>query len=163
MKCFLLVFGFASLSITYIQAQSLMIGAGGSYGTSVEQFGLNSRLYYGLNEKLCFGPEFAYFPAIVKGDEKIQLNEYGFVVHYIIEVKEKIGFYPLTGINYSNEKRDHLGLTYEENAFGASFGAGMHFSINNFLPFVEYKYITGKLSQNTVSLGMIYNVNFSKE
>ena len=144
-------------------AQSIMIGAGGTYGTEVKQVGLNARLYYGVNEQICFGPEFSYFPTIQHHDESIQLNEYGFVVHYILEVKERVGVYPLLGINYSVEKSEQLGLTHVQNEFGALLGGGMHLQVKNFMPFIEYKYITGNLSQSTFSLGLIYNLLLKEE
>lgn len=144
-------------------AQSIMIGAGGSYGTSIEQFAPNFRLYYGLNEHLCFGPEFSYFPTSIHGDESIQLTEYGFVAHYIFELKEHIGIYPLLGINYSVEESNHLGSIHTQNVFGASIGAGIHMNIKNIYPFIEYKYLTGALSQNSFSLGIIYNFHLKHE
>jgi hypothetical protein len=143
--------------------QSIMFGAGGTYGTDIEQFAPNFRIYYGLTEHLCFGPEFSYFPTIKHEDVDVQLTEYGFVAHYIFEINHKAGAYPLIGINYSVENETHNGESSSKSALGASFGAGFHLNFNNFLPFAEYKFITGELSQSTISIGLIYNLNLGKK
>ncbi len=143
-------------------AQSVMVGVGGVYGTDIEQFAPNLRLYYGVNEALCFGPEFAYFPSQFGTDEyDIQLNEYGFVAHYIFEIIEKVGVYPLLGLNYSVETKIFPETRETKNAFGLSGGVGGHLTFGNFLPYAEYKFITGELSQSTISLGVIYNIHLS--
>ena len=144
-------------------AQSIMVGLGGTYGTSVDQLGVNARVYYGLNEQLCFGPEISYFPQVSHKGESIRLNEYGFVVHYIFEVEEKLGLYPLIGINYSVENTEEHGVYEVQNAIGATFGGGLHLEMKNILPFVEYKYITGGLSQSTFSVGIIYNFSLKQK
>lgn len=158
---------YATLLLFLVQSyvsssQSIMVGAGGIYGTDIEQVGVNARVYYGLNEQICFGPEFSYFPKVTHGSESIQLNEYGFVVHYIFEIKEEVGLYPLLGINYSVEESEYLGYTHTNKAMGAAIGAGMHLEVKNFMPFIEYKYIMGELSQSTFSLGVIYNFKFTE-
>ncbi len=141
-------------------AQSIMFSAGGSYGTNIEQFAPNVRLYYGLNEHICFGPEYTYYHMKNNDTEKSALDEVGFVVHYIFEIGESIGAYPVVGINYSLEKEYHHNtLEHQKNAFGTSVGAGIHGKIKHFMPFAEYKYITGQLSQHTFSVGIIYNMH----
>lgn len=144
-------------------SQSVMFGAGGSYGTEIKQFAPNVRIYYGLTEHICFGPEFSYFPSVKHEDVDAQLTEYGFVGHYIFEIKHKAGIYPLIGINYSVENETHNEESSSKNAWGASFGAGFHLNFNNLLPFAEYKFITGELSQSTLSVGLIYNLHLGKK
>jgi len=135
-----------------------MIGAGGTYGSNIEQFAPNFRIYYGVNEHLCFGPEFSPFYLKTTENEWVKLNEYSFVAHYIFELKEHFGVYPLIGINYSVEENKHSGLTHSVSSLGASIGTGLHLNWKNILPYLEYKYITGTLSQSTLSLGLIYNI-----
>ncbi|MFT5819809.1 MAG: hypothetical protein ACI8ZM_001034 [Crocinitomix sp.] len=144
-------------------SQSLMFGVGGSYGADIQQFAPNFRIYYGLTEHICFGPEYSYFPSIKHGDTDVQLSEYGFVGHYIFEVKHIAGIYPLIGINYSVENEVHNEESHTTSALGASMGLGVHFNFKNFLPFAEYKYITGKLSQSTFSVGLIYNLHLGNK
>ncbi|NOQ71120.1 MAG: outer membrane beta-barrel protein [Crocinitomix sp.] len=144
-------------------SQSIMFGAGGSYGTDIQQFAPNFRIYYGLTEHICFGPEFSYFPSIKHEEVDVQLTEYGFVAHYIFEIKHKAGIYPLIGINYSVENETHNEESHTTSAWGASMGLGVHFNFKNLLPFAEYKFITGELSQSTLSLGLIYNLHFGQK
>lgn len=144
-------------------SQSFMFGAGATYGSDIQQIAPNFRIYYGVNERFCFGPEYSYFPSKNKEGYDVQLNEYGLVAHYIFEIKEKVGVFPLIGLNYSVEKEKMNEERNTTEAFGASFGLGFHMSFNNFLPYAEYKYITGELSQSTVSIGLIYNLRIGKK
>ena len=146
-----------------LSAQSLMLGAGGSYGSGIKQFAPNVRLYYGVSEAFCFGPEFAYFPYVNHEGQDLQLSEYCFVAHYIFEIKEKAGFFPLFGINYSVERERLTNEIHFEKALGLALGVGLHFNIGNFLPFSEYKYITGDLNQVIISTGIIYNLDLSEK
>lgn len=151
---FLIIGSFSSYS------QAVMFGAAGSYGSSIYQVAPNFRLYYGATEQLCFGPEYTFYQRKIDESEKVTLDEIGFVVHYIFELKEKVGIYPVLGVNYSIEKEiEHAHLAHQKKAFGASIGAGMHLSIKNFMPFAEYKYITGALRQHTISAGLIYSLH----
>lgn len=151
------------MSFQSATSQSLMFGLGGSYGTDIKQFAPNARIYYGLNEHICFGPEYSYFPTVTHGGYEVQLSEFGFVAHYIFEIKEKVGLFPLLGFNYSVEKESHNGESESVDAFAASFGGGFHVNVGNWLPFAEYKFITGKLSQSTISVGLLYNLHFGSD
>jgi hypothetical protein len=144
-------------------AQSIMFGVGGTYGTDIQQSAPNFRLYYGLNEHICFGPEYSYFPTKSHHNSDVQLSEYGFVAHYIFEVAEKAGLYPLVGLNYSVEKESHQEESITHDAFGASVGLGFHLMVKNVLPFAEYKFITGPLSQSTFSIGLIYHLSLGEK
>ena len=144
-------------------SQSLMFGFGGTYGTDIQQFAPNFRIYYGLSHEICFGPEYSYFPSTKHGDYDVQLNEFGWVIHYIFHVKEKAAVYPLLGLNYSIEKESINESMHQTSALGAAFGLGFHWNADRFLPFIEYKFITGKLSQSTISMGLIYNLKLGKK
>lgn len=85
------------------------------------------------------------------------------MVHYIFEIKEKVGLYPLLGLNYSVETESHNEETEKKDVFGASFGMRVHLTFNKWLPFAEYKYISGELSQSTVSIGLIYNLHLNNK
>jgi len=161
MKTLVLIIGFFC-TLCSVKSQSIMVGGAVSYGSDINQFAPNIRVYYGPSEHLCFGPEFSYFPKVMKGHESIQLNEYGFVAHYIFDLKEKIGLYPLLGINYGLERSIISKSIHTEDSFGAAIGAGFHLYWNNILPFAEYQYITGRLSQSKVSIGIIYNFHLKK-
>lgn len=144
------------------QSQSVMLGAGGSYGSDIEQFAPNFRVYYGLSHAICFGPEYSYFPKTMHGEEELQLMEYGFVAHYIFLVKDKLGIFPLVGFNYSVETSTEHGKSHTKEAAGSSVGLGLHYEFKNLLPYIEYKIISGELSQSTFSVGLIYNLKFGK-
>jgi len=144
-----------TLLFSNLNAQ-IAIGAGGVYGTDIEQFAPNLRAYYFPNEKICFGPEVAWFPEISEGEVERQLTEFNITGHYIFEVHHKVGAYPLFGFNYSIEKETEHDEEITEEALGLNLGAGLHLSYGRFLPFVEYKYVTGDLSQHAFSAGVLF-------
>ena len=51
---------------------------------------------------MCFGPEFSQFfektERINGEDVSKKLNEFNFNIHYVFEINESLGFYPLTGL-----------------------------------------------------------------
>ncbi|MFT5618896.1 MAG: hypothetical protein ACI85I_002131 [Arenicella sp.] len=157
------IFCFAFVLLSFNCHAQLLIGTGATYGSDISQVAPQFRLYYYASEKLCFGPEFSYFPKTTEADIERQLTEYGFAIHYIFEVGEKIGIYPLTSINYSKEREWENHHLHTTEAFGLGVGGGLHGSFGNFLPFAEVKYLTGELKQTSISIGLIYNINWREE
>ena len=141
--------------------QSIIVGFGPTFEINSGLTGINGRLYYGVNESFCFGPEISYFPyqSIDKGYEKYVLD-LNINAHYIIELSEKNGFYPLSGINYTIEKKRLVEENDEhekENEFGLNYGAGLHYKFKNLFLFTEFKGIIGHLDDEFITIGLIYN------
>ena len=141
--------------------QSIIIGFGPSLELNDAVYGINGRFYYGVNESFCFGPEISYFPYqnIDKGYEKsiIDLN---LNAHYIFELGENIGFYPLSGINYTIEKErliDENDDQEKENALGINYGVGIHYKFKDFFVFTEFKGIAGELHDEFITVGVLFN------
>ena len=44
-----------------MEGHTLAVGVGSPYSFHVEGLGVNSRVYYNIGERLCFGPEFSLF------------------------------------------------------------------------------------------------------
>ena len=145
------------------QAQ-LLIGAAGIYGDDIQEPGVNLRLYYYNNGKICFGPEFSLFNShkeIVDGEEvTTKLWEFNFNGHYIFETTERLGLYPLVGLNVSRETEDieGLGRVAEETSLGVNVGAGAHYVFNRFLLFAEYDYLISNLHQNSFQVGFLIHL-----
>ena len=137
----------------------IMIGAGGSYGDDIQQFAPNLRIYFFPNHKICFGPEFAYFPKIKEGGIEKELTEFGISGHYIFKLSESIGFYPLVGINYAIETERELDIHEEKTSLGLNLGGGFHLEYGRFFPFAEYKYVTSDLAQSVFSIGVLFNIS----
>ena len=131
-------------------------GIGGVYGSDIQQFAPNLRAYYFPNEALCFGPEVAWFPSVTENLVERQLTELNLTGHYVFEAGARLGLYPLFGLNYSIEREKDRESTHTESAFGANLGAGFHVAFNRVIPFAEYKYVTGALSQQAVSIGILF-------
>lgn len=152
--------------------QSWSLGAAGIYGDDIENVGIHLRGYYNLkNNKICFGPEFSYFLTAdeIVGGEPVEkkLNEWNFNFHYIIELNEKWGVYPLSGLNVSFEKETVLtGPDQGEHSiseFGVNVGFGIHRAVNKWVIFSEYDHLFSELSQNSILLGAFYTFGKSKK
>jgi len=143
------------VGILQVNAQGLVTGIGVTYGSEINYGGFNLREYYFVNHRICLGPEVSYFPKHNLHGHEASLLELNITGHYIFELTETIGFYPLTGLNYSIEETTIHEHSTIEKAFGINLGAGFHYKINNILPFVEYKYITENLAQHVYSIGTL--------
>jgi hypothetical protein len=130
---------------------SLTIGIASPYSFELETFGLNFRMYYNSGERICFGPEVAYF----KNDDK-EIVDFDFVLHYIFDTKW-FGFYPLCGINYTVETEKQRNIENETFAEeGIVFGAGIHKNVDNFTFFIEYSQVEFGLDDQFLTLGVFY-------
>ncbi len=136
-------------------SQGLVSSIGGTYGSEVESLGMNIREYYFFNHHICLGPEVSYFPKHKLPHGEVTLLELNITGHYILEMTNRFSFYPLTGLNYSIENVSAHKRTVINKALGVNLGIGFHYRMNNVLPFIEYKYITGNLSQNVYSAGIL--------
>ena len=153
-----------------MDAQSWSLGPAVVYGDDIKESGIQIRSYYNLpGDRICFGPEFSHFFSSTEnhqGEERRkQLNEVNFNVHYIFELSEKWGFYPLVGANLSFEKEEirfkNGGAESTNNsALGANLGVGFHHTLNKWLIFGEFDHLFSELSQNSLVLGTLYT--FSK-
>jgi len=87
--------------------------------------------------------------------------------HYIFEITEKLGFYPLSGINYTIENERLIENTEseeDEKAFGINYGAGFHYNLfKDVFVFAEFKGIIGQLNAQFITTGVIINIPFKKE
>jgi len=149
-------------------AQSFSFGGGIPYNITIEEPGLNLRAYYNVGKEFCFGPEAVFFlpKSEIEGnlETEIRIQEYSLNTHYIFELGEKVGIYPVVGLNYTIEKEEitylDQDLTEEETftAFGANLGGGIHFPFGNITPFAEYAYVLSELSEQLVTVGVFYTI-----
>ncbi|WP_405566941.1 outer membrane beta-barrel protein [Polaribacter sp. Asnod6-C07] len=166
---YLLIIGFGLSSLITVSQetehneseQSFIVGFGPTLELSHSLAGINGRFYYGVNESFCFGPEISYFPYqnTDKGYEKsiIDLN---INAHYIFELNESLGVYPLSGINYTIENERFVEENDEhkkENGFGINYGVGIHYKLKDLFIFSEFKGIAGNLNDEFITIGFIYN------
>jgi len=130
----------------FFKKNSLMVGLGLSQSLHHKANGINTRVYYNVNEKLCFGPELAYRQG---GDFKS--TDVNLVAHYILDIHH-FGFYPLLGASFTTEEshgNKHEGL-------GFVYGAGVHRNIKHFTLFAEYARINGAVHDEVITAGAMY-------
>ncbi|WP_075342459.1 outer membrane beta-barrel protein [Tenacibaculum agarivorans] len=141
------------------QEASIFVGVGPTLELANNFYGVNARVYYGINEKICFGPEVSYLPfQRVKEDVEQSILDLNINAHYIIELSEKIGVYGLSGLNYTKDTKRFLHEDEVEKAFGLNYGAGLHYRIQNWFFFTEFKGIIGHLNDEFITIGTIVNI-----
>ncbi len=95
-----LLFCMGMLPIT-TYAQRFSLGGGTPYSFSAETPGVNLRAYYNVNERFCFGPEYTFFLPRKKSSKeeetKTAIWELNLNFHYIFELHERLGLYPILG------------------------------------------------------------------
>ena len=154
--------------IQHLSGQNYSVGGGIAYNATLDTPGLNLRGYHNIGESFCFGPEFGIFlpKETIEGDKKEQkfIWEVNLIAHYIFELHEKIGVYPIAGLNYTNEKEtiEYLSTGESEketiDAFGLNIGAGFHLPFKQVTPFAEYTYIASSLSEHTIIVGLFFTL-----
>jgi len=146
--------------------QGFIAGLGPTYELNNETIGINGRFYYGPTEKFCFGPEVSYFP-YQKIDEEYETSiiDLNVNAHYIFEVNHRVGIYPLSGLNYTIEKERLIDVNEneKENEIGLNYGLGSHYNLGRVFAFIEFKGITGKLNDEFITLGVIFNLSQKNE
>jgi len=162
-KAVLIVVFFLHQMVSF--GQSWSIGAAGIYGDDIQNVGAHVRGYYNLkNNKVCLGPEFSRFANKTEthNGETVttKLSEINFNIHYIFELTEKFGVYPLTGVNLSLETEEiEVANEFESDTvseLGANLGFGVHKIFDNVIVFAEYDHLFSELSQNSFLLGVFY-------
>ena len=154
-------------NILKISAQQGFIGGlGPTYELNNDAIGINSRFYYGPTDTFCFGPEISFFPYQQINDQyEASILDLNLNAHYIFELSHKIGVYPLSGLNYTIEKERLVNESNpdEEKEIGLNYGLGAHYNLGKFFAFIEFKGIIGKLSDEFVTVGVIFNLSSKKE
>lgn len=146
---------------SYMNAQERwMLGLAPSLELQEDFIGINSRLYYGINEHICFGPEVTFFPyQDIENGYELTITDLNFNAHYIFELTHNFGFYPLSGVNYTIEKERLIEQPKEndsEEKFGWNYGFGAHYNLSKVFVFAEFKGVSGKLSDEFITIGVIF-------
>ncbi len=158
---------FCVLGAINLKAQTYSLGLATAYGDDIETFGIHTRAYVNSkNQRFCAGPEFTYFLKSSHRDgsdlEERELFEVNLNMHFIFELSHHFGFYPLMGLNYSNERASFYHndqLDHEEliRKWGLNLGGGFHYMASpNWIIFIEFDHLFSELSQNNALLGVFY-------
>ncbi|MEQ8475038.1 hypothetical protein [Fulvivirga sp.] len=128
------------------------LGGGLSYGTDVEELGLNLNGEFFLKSNLALSPEFNYF--FIDGPGSFwTINADG---HFYFNRSSQASFYGLGGINLATAGFD--GNTDTE--LGVNLGAGANFELNKSVtPFAQLKFVVGNADQAVFSFGVRFDLN----
>lgn len=127
---------------------SLVVGKSGSLG-------VNLRIHYIPNDRMCIGLEANLFP---EGGELVE-REFTLNAHYFFEVEELFSVYPLLGVGYEDIREENE----KDGGWRALFGGGVHKNIGRFAPYAEYIYAAGFESQGIFIIGTFYTFRIGKK
>lgn len=149
----LLVFSFL-----HLRAQEATVGVAGSYGSHLEQAGLNLSAGFFISEKVAV--EFAYTRFFTKEwfVQQFRFSASSWIIDtegifYVSPPSQMVSVFVLAGLNLTSYNGDILltnpvfATTISESKLGFQFGAGADFGKDDFIPFIEAKYQTGKFEQ----------------
>lgn len=132
-----------------LNERSVSLGLGVPFSFNQENIGINSRFYYNIGEQFCFGPELYYFKA-----DETQIFDADLIAHYIFNTPW-LGIYPVAGGNYTRDIEDG----HHKEAFGFTWGLGIHRHIGNFTIFGEYTRVESSLGESFVMIGLLYTIH----
>lgn len=147
------------ISTNLVAQEGWMPGIGPAIANNTSSIGINTRAYYGIDERFCFGPELSIFPYKEINDAyEASLWEVNLNAHYVFELAHRFGTYPLAGFGYTVEKERSLTNMEEierHSAPGINYGIGLHYAVNRVLLFGEFKGVIGDLNDEFFTVGIV--------
>ncbi len=161
----------------YAQKGETAIGVNVGYGTEISNLGIGVKSQCGLTDAIRLEAGFDYFFE----KDNLSMWDININAHYLIPLADKIKFYPIVGVTYTNWKVDFKefdifdkiassyynptgstlmtdGGSKSEGKFGVNLGGGVQYDINdkwsvNF----EVKYqLISDFNQAVFGLGLAY-------
>jgi hypothetical protein len=151
----LLIITFIILSSTLVSFGQTIIGAGVTYGSYLEQPGIEVNGIYGLGGSIRLAPDFIYYftdkVEILGSEFKTRAWEFNANIQYYI-LEKGIDLYAITGMNYTHTiVNTDLGERFTDGEFGLNLGAGTNFAK---MFFAEFKYIISNADGFVVGVGV---------
>ncbi len=153
------IIAITAVSFNNVQAQEnrLLIGAGASYATDIDNIGLFVKGIYRITPQWEAEASYTYF---FENDNwnwsVLDLN-----AHYVFYNYEGIDFYGLAGANitFLNFNHDVPGVDNTSSDEGLNLGGGARFGLSDNLSFnPELKYtLFGDIDYLTLSVGLLYH------
>ncbi|MBC8486171.1 MAG: outer membrane beta-barrel protein [Bacteroidetes bacterium] len=170
----ILLLAFVLALINSVSAQSfkekIAFGGGLSYGTEIENIGINIRGLYEVTEEIhglmnltFFFPKKEDFGVF---EYKWNLWELNLDGHYNFKLSDKFSAYGLAGLNISNWRskwEGDLGYEYYEDTntakIGFNIGGGAAYNFTDALSgFGEIKYVISDYDQAVFTFGVLYHL-----
>ncbi|MCD4745323.1 MAG: porin family protein [Bacteroidales bacterium] len=176
----ILLFAFGLILINSVTAQDfkekIAFGGGFSYGTEIENLGINIRGLYEVTEEIHGLMNFTFFfpkkETIGTAEWKWHLWELNFDGHYVFTSSDKFSAYGLAGLNITHWKSKweedtytYMGYAYggdfesSETEVGFNIGGGATYSFTGALiGFGEIKYVVSNYDQAVFTFGVLYHL-----
>jgi len=141
--------GFISTQDIFAQKR---VGGGFSWGSEVDDVGININAEIFLKDNIAISPNFIYYFV----GSNLTWWELNGDVHYYFQGGDT-GVYGIGGLNITHFAFDipFLGISVSDSEFGLNLGAGYSFGLEGpIIPFGEVKYIISNLDQLVLSAGI---------
>lgn len=152
-QIFALAIAFITLGSQQADAQ-FSAGAGMTFGSSIEQVGIQGDLHYQLANQPAFrfGAAFVYY--FPKNDHNFyEVNVNG---AYIFYEEFMLKSYLYTGLNYARSHVPMLGSgsSATDSAFGVNAGIGAEYDFGPLFGFGDLKYVFSEYNQAVFTIGL---------
>ena len=152
------------LGATYSGLAQISIGGSLTYGSDIENIGLNANAVYPVNENIRVAGDVSYYFPKKYGSSDLTWWEINANGHYRLTQDSDLYVYGLAGLNYSV-----VSVKYEENSLfsgerdsegdiGLNLGGGAEYGVGAIVTFTEMKYII-RNAQFAVAAGIRVPVN----
>jgi len=145
------IIGFIASQNVFAQKR---VGGGFSWGSGVEEVGINLNAEIFIKDKIAISPKFTYYFT----GSNTTFWELNGDVHYYFQGGDS-GVYGIGGLNISHSAVDFVFLgvpaSRSESKFGLNVGAGYTIALEgSIIPFGELKYIISKFDQLVLTAGI---------
>lgn len=143
------VIGFISTQNSFAQKR---VGGGFSWGSEVDDIGININAEIFFKDKIAISPKFTYYFT----GSNTTFWELNGDLHYYFQ-GGNTGVYGIGGVNISHSAVDipFLGISVSDTEFGLNIGAGYSIGLDGpIIPFGELKYIISNFDQLVITAGI---------
>lgn len=137
-------------------AQTYEAGGGLSYGSGINNMGINLRGEILFNEQLSVSSHFNFFFGRDEGMLRHKWWAFNIDGHYYFKVDDLLFLYPLLGFNIGTVKEKWNGINFSDTEIGMNLGGGLKYQFTNTITgFGEIKYVIGNADQFVVTAGVM--------
>ncbi len=139
--------------------QAIELGGGLSYGSGINNAGVNLKGNVRIDDHWAVSPHFNFF--FNRNDGMITHRWWAFNIdgHYYFEIEDLLSIYPLLGFNIGVVKENLNSINFSDTGIGMNLGGGLQYQFTDALSgFGEIKYVIGNADQLVVTVGILYRI-----
>ncbi len=134
------------------------LGGGVSYGSEIDEPGINIRGGAMLGDNFRISGDLNYFFPGDDGFYDVDVWGLNFNGAFILPSNEGLYVYPLAGLNITTIKSELGDFEDTRTEMGLNLGGGLGVNLGAVTPFIEGKYVISDYDQAVVSVGLLFNL-----